>query len=73
MTGAGTGIDKGLALAFMREGYFVTLAGRCADMLKKTVDEAGPGKKIVLFKSKGDYSPCIRKLFVFMTELTMIL
>ncbi len=42
VTGAGTGIGKGTALAFLREGWCVALAGRRAELLEKTVAEAGP-------------------------------
>lgn len=42
VTGAGTGIGKGVALALLREGYFTALAGRRAEMLEKTMAEAGP-------------------------------
>ena len=41
VTGAGTGIGKGVALAFLREGYRVVLAGRRPDPLAMTVREAG--------------------------------
>jgi NAD(P)-dependent dehydrogenase (short-subunit alcohol dehydrogenase family) len=36
VTGAGTGIGKAVALALMREGYCVALAGRRADKLEET-------------------------------------
>jgi NAD(P)-dependent dehydrogenase (short-subunit alcohol dehydrogenase family) len=36
VTGAGTGIGKAVALALMREGYAVTLAGRRQDKLEET-------------------------------------
>ena len=36
VTGAGTGIGKAVALALMREGYAVTLAGRRPDKLDET-------------------------------------
>jgi NAD(P)-dependent dehydrogenase (short-subunit alcohol dehydrogenase family) len=39
ITGAGTGIGKAVALALMREGYAVALAGRRADKLAETVAE----------------------------------
>jgi NAD(P)-dependent dehydrogenase (short-subunit alcohol dehydrogenase family) len=42
VTGAGTGIGKAAALALLREGYCVALAGRRAEPLEKTVAEAGP-------------------------------
>jgi NADP-dependent 3-hydroxy acid dehydrogenase YdfG len=41
VTGAGTGIGKCTALAFLQEGYSVVLAGRRLEPLEKTVKEAG--------------------------------
>lgn len=41
ITGAGTGIGKHTALALLREGYAVVLAGRRAEPLQTTVAEAG--------------------------------
>ncbi|NGM86783.1 SDR family oxidoreductase [Parapusillimonas sp. SGNA-6] len=40
VTGAGSGIGKRVALALMRNGYTVALAGRRADVLQATADEA---------------------------------
>ena len=50
VTGAGTGIGKAVALALMREGYAVTLAGRRADKLKETESEGRStnGKSLVV-------------------------
>ena len=42
VTGAGTGVGKSAALALLREGYSVTLAGRRVEPLENTVTEAGP-------------------------------
>jgi len=39
VTGAGTGIGKAVALALMRQGYAVTLAGRRQDKLDETAQE----------------------------------
>ena len=39
VTGAGTGIGKAVALALMRDGYAVALAGRRADKLDETASE----------------------------------
>src|SRR5437762_11325856 len=39
VTGAGTGIGKAVALALMREGFAVALAGRRADKLEETASE----------------------------------
>jgi len=50
VTGAGTGIGKAVALALMREGYAVTLAGRRADKLEETAAEGTStnGKSLVM-------------------------
>jgi NAD(P)-dependent dehydrogenase (short-subunit alcohol dehydrogenase family) len=42
VTGAGTGIGKAAALALLRAGYAVVLAGRRAEPLAAAVAEAGP-------------------------------
>src|SRR5262245_14952790 len=42
ITGAGSGIGKATALAFLREGYSVVLAGRRRTALERTLAQAGP-------------------------------
>ncbi|MCZ6557083.1 MAG: SDR family NAD(P)-dependent oxidoreductase [SAR324 cluster bacterium] len=42
ITGAGTGIGKHSALALMREGYAVVLAGRREELLQNTANEGAP-------------------------------
>jgi NAD(P)-dependent dehydrogenase (short-subunit alcohol dehydrogenase family) len=42
ITGAGTGIGKSVALALMKEGYAVVLAGRRQDKLQETATEGKP-------------------------------
>jgi NAD(P)-dependent dehydrogenase (short-subunit alcohol dehydrogenase family) len=42
VTGGGSGIGRATALALLREGYDVVLAGRRASALERTVAEAGP-------------------------------
>jgi NAD(P)-dependent dehydrogenase (short-subunit alcohol dehydrogenase family) len=55
VTGAGTGIGKAVALALMREGYAVVLAGRRPEKLDETADEgaragggAGGGASLIV-------------------------
>ncbi len=48
VTGAGTGIGRQVALALLREGYAVALAGRRAEPLNETVEMAGAAGSRVL-------------------------
>jgi NAD(P)-dependent dehydrogenase (short-subunit alcohol dehydrogenase family) len=41
ITGAGSGIGRATALAFLRDGYSVVLGGRRLEALRRTVPEAG--------------------------------
>jgi NAD(P)-dependent dehydrogenase (short-subunit alcohol dehydrogenase family) len=41
ITGAGSGIGKATALAFLKDGYRVAFAGRRPDVLKSAIKEAG--------------------------------
>ena len=41
VTGAGSGVGRGAAVALLGEGYSVALAGRRADALQETIAEAG--------------------------------
>src|SRR5271163_1392451 len=45
VTGAGSGIGKAAALALLKEGYSVALAGRRPEMLEKAVAESGAGSR----------------------------
>jgi NAD(P)-dependent dehydrogenase (short-subunit alcohol dehydrogenase family) len=48
VTGAGTGVGKAVALALLKNGYRVALAGRRREMLEQTVQEAGADGKNAL-------------------------
>ena len=47
VTGAGTGIGKAAALALLKEGYAVALAGRRKELLDKAVAESGAGDRAI--------------------------
>jgi NAD(P)-dependent dehydrogenase (short-subunit alcohol dehydrogenase family) len=44
VTGAGSGIGRATALALLREGYAVVLAGRRPETLEQTLAQAGPDR-----------------------------
>jgi len=48
VTGAGSGIGKGVALALLKEDWTVVLAGRRADRLEQTATESGDGRSRTL-------------------------
>ncbi len=48
VTGAGTGIGKAVALAFLKEGYRVVLAGRRSEPLQQAIAEAAAPKGAAL-------------------------
>jgi NAD(P)-dependent dehydrogenase (short-subunit alcohol dehydrogenase family) len=48
VTGAGTGVGKAVALALLKSGYSVALAGRRKEMLEQTAKEAGASGKNAL-------------------------
>jgi len=48
VTGAGTGVGKAVALAFLRDNYRVALAGRRKELLEQTAKEAGPNGRNAL-------------------------
>ena len=48
VTGAGTGVGRAVALALLKDGYRVALAGRRKEMLEQTASQAGPAGKNTL-------------------------
>jgi NAD(P)-dependent dehydrogenase (short-subunit alcohol dehydrogenase family) len=48
VTGAGTGVGRAVALALLKDGYRVALAGRRKEMLEQTASQAGPAAKNAL-------------------------
>ena len=64
ITGAGTGIGKSSALALLKDGWSVALAGRRAELLEKTREEAGEeGKKAIVVRTDVGDPEAVRGLF----------
>src|SRR5687768_10682420 len=63
VTGAGSGIGKATALAFLREGYSVVLAGRRTKLIEQTkLDSAQPSDALVVPTDVSD-PEAVRALF----------
>jgi NAD(P)-dependent dehydrogenase (short-subunit alcohol dehydrogenase family) len=64
VTGAGSGIGKGVAIALLRRGYAVVLAGRRQPPLEATLRESGedPARGLVAPTDVGD-AASVRRLF----------
>jgi len=70
VTGAGTGIGKCTALALLREGYSVILAGRRVAPLEMTVEEAGPfGSQARVVPADVSEPASVRALFTKTKEI----
>jgi NAD(P)-dependent dehydrogenase (short-subunit alcohol dehydrogenase family) len=64
VTGAGSGVGKAVALALLREGYHVVLAGRRAEALARTVAEAGAaGERALAVPTDVGDPEAVRALF----------
>ena len=64
VTGAGSGIGKGVAVALLRQGYAVALAGRRKEKLEAALEESGadPARGLVAPTDVGD-ATSVRQLF----------
>jgi NAD(P)-dependent dehydrogenase (short-subunit alcohol dehydrogenase family) len=64
VTGAGTGIGKAAALALLKDGYCVTLAGRRPALLEQIVTEAGSaGGRTLIVPTDVSNPAAVRTLF----------
>ena len=54
VTGAGTGIGREIALAFLREGYSVVLAGRRIEPLESVAKESGSDRALAVSTDVGN-------------------
>jgi NAD(P)-dependent dehydrogenase (short-subunit alcohol dehydrogenase family) len=64
VTGAGTGIGKGVAMALLRQGWAVALAGRRQPLLEAALEESGADRErgLAVTTDVGD-SGSVRRLF----------
>ncbi len=70
ITGAGTGIGKSCALALLKDGWSVALAGRRAELLEKTREEAGEeGKNAIVVRTDVGDPEAVRGLFAKTKEV----
>jgi NAD(P)-dependent dehydrogenase (short-subunit alcohol dehydrogenase family) len=64
ITGAGSGIGRATAIAFLHEGYNVSLAGRRVDHLEKTAAESGaPSNQFLVIPTDVADPTAVRALF----------
>jgi NAD(P)-dependent dehydrogenase (short-subunit alcohol dehydrogenase family) len=63
VTGAGSGIGKAAALALLKEGYCVSLAGRRQDRLEQAVGESGAGSRALAVPTDVTNQEAVRALF----------
>jgi len=63
VTGAGSGIGKGVALTLLKAGYSVALAGRRAELLEKAAAESGAGARALPVPTDVSDPGAVRALF----------
>ena len=69
VTGAGTGIGRAVALAFLREGYNVVLAGRRNEPLQAVALESGAGSRALAVATDVSKPESVAALFVKVKEV----
>jgi len=63
VTGAGTGIGKASALALLKAGWQVALAGRRAELLEKAIAESGASKNALAVPTDVGKPDAVKALF----------
>ncbi|MEP7069301.1 MAG: SDR family oxidoreductase [Usitatibacter sp.] len=68
VTGAGPGIGKAAALALLKEGYSVALAGRRAEPLQKAIADSGAGARAIAVPTDVGNPQSVGALFAQVRE-----
>ncbi len=63
VTGAGSGIGKATALALLKEGYRVALAGRRRERLEETASESAAGERALVVPTDVADPAAVKELF----------
>jgi len=63
ITGAGSGIGKAAALAFLKDGWQVALAGRRRDVLEQTARESGAAERALCVPTDVAKQDSVKALF----------
>jgi NADP-dependent 3-hydroxy acid dehydrogenase YdfG len=63
VTGAGSGVGKAAALALLKTGYSVALAGRRMDALEQTAKESGAGSRALAVQTDVSNPDSVKALF----------
>ena len=63
VTGAGTGIGKAAALALLKDGWCVVLAGRRKELLDKAVADSGAGDRALALAADVGQPDSVKSLF----------
>jgi len=68
VTGAGSGIGRSVALAFLKHGYRVALAGRRKERLEQTAKDSSAGERALVVATDVTDSRSVQALFAAVKE-----
>src|SRR6267378_3998731 len=68
VTGAGSGIGRSVALAFLKDGYRVALAGRRKDRLEQTAKDSGAPERTLVVQTDVTEQRSVQALFAAIKE-----